>query len=153
MEQLKAFFEKAKTDKELGEKFNALGSKGAGPDEYIALAAEYGFTVTMEEMDEEKKNRKLNEDQLEGVAGGGTSDKYNCWFTSSGQKKTMNGDIYIRCNSWWCGTPLETCKCWNNPQCEDAWHKVYADDLWLYPSTWANHGSKAPPKYGTVGEV
>ncbi|MCL2079393.1 MAG: Nif11-like leader peptide family natural product precursor [Oscillospiraceae bacterium] len=49
MNKMQAFIEKAKTDKDLLAKLDALGASGAGPDKVVALAAEYGFTVTEEE--------------------------------------------------------------------------------------------------------
>ena len=51
MEQIKLFIEKAKTENELMAKLDALGAKGAGADEVVVLAAEYGFTVTKEDME------------------------------------------------------------------------------------------------------
>jgi len=48
VEQLKAFIEKVESDKELSEKVNAIGAKGAGSDELISLAAECGFIITAE---------------------------------------------------------------------------------------------------------
>ena len=85
MEQLKAFIEKAKTDKVLAEKLDILGIKGAGDDEIIALAAEYGFTITKEEIENIKshscnscKSCELKEEDLENVAGGRiTQNRYN----------------------------------------------------------------------------
>ena len=73
MEQLKAFIDKAESDKELMDKLGALGEKGAGADDVVALAAEYGFTVTAEEIEDAKsltKKNELGEEKLEAVAGG-----------------------------------------------------------------------------------
>ena len=80
MNQIKALLEKAKSDENLMEKLNELGKKEQD-DEIIALASEHGFTITKEEM-EEMKNRttesgKLNEEDLDKVAGGGATQ--NRW--------------------------------------------------------------------------
>jgi len=86
MEQVKAFIEKAKTDSELMAKLDALGRKGAeAVDEVIALAAEYGFTVTKEDAEAARcetcprhHHGELSEYDLAGVSGGGwTSNRYD----------------------------------------------------------------------------
>ena len=81
MEQMQAFIEKAKNDKELMAKLDALGASGAGPDkmpgEIVALAAEYGFSITEEdyrkanEQAGAQKTGELKEEELEAAAGGG----------------------------------------------------------------------------------
>jgi len=89
MEQLNAFIEKIESDNELMAKVKALGEKANQPDEIIALAAEYGFTVTTDDIEQLKncagcngmngvgKNRELSEEALETVAGGGrTVNRY-----------------------------------------------------------------------------
>jgi len=85
MEQLKLFLEKAKTDSELAAKLDALGVKKAGDDEIIALAAEYGFTFTKEDIEQMKSEEpkhcgscELREEELDNVAGGGGGhDRFN----------------------------------------------------------------------------
>ena len=82
MSQMTAFIEKAKSDGELMEKLNALGKKNAGPDEVIALAAEYGFTVTKEEIESARRQScphhgKLTEEDLDAVSGGWTQNRYD----------------------------------------------------------------------------
>ena len=83
MEQLKALIEKAKSDEELMAKLDALGAKDAGDDEIIALAKEYGFTVTAEDIDQVKNesagstDKELTEEELEAVAGGGSENRYD----------------------------------------------------------------------------
>ena len=148
MEQLKAFLEKAESDKELMDKFNEIGSNGACADDYIALASEYGFTVTMEEMEEEKKSVLLSEDQLEDVAGG-IAPRLFCWFSTAGETKEIDGNNYRLCNAWWCSTKWETCKCKDTPQCKDSWHRLNHREWGLYPKDWANHSKKLPPEYKT----
>jgi len=101
MEQLKVFIEKAKTDSDLAAKLDALGVKKASDDEVIALAVEYGFTFTKEDMaqmrspsklstlnelsEEEQKHcgscklstpSKLSEEELESISGG-EHDRHN----------------------------------------------------------------------------
>ena len=85
MEQLKAFLEKAKTDSELAAKLDELGSQKAVDDEYIALAAEHGFTFTKEDIEQMKSEEpkhcgscELQEEDLDNVAGGGGGhDRFN----------------------------------------------------------------------------
>ena len=90
MEQLNAFIEKIESDNELEAKIKALGEKANQPDEIIALAAEYGFTVTTDDIEQLKncagcsgmngagKNGELSEEALEAVAGGGrTKNRYS----------------------------------------------------------------------------
>ena len=97
MEQLKAFIEKARSDKELMAKLDALGENNAETDKIITLAKESGFTITADEIVKLKnentaESAELREDELEAVAGGGptqnrydskscknmTRTKYNC---------------------------------------------------------------------------
>ncbi|MCL2010653.1 MAG: Nif11-like leader peptide family natural product precursor [Synergistaceae bacterium] len=80
MEQMKAFIEKAKTDKDLMAKLNALcvGEEAPDkmPDKIVALAAEHGFAITAEDYRKgaeracTRKSGELKEEELEAVAGG-----------------------------------------------------------------------------------
>jgi len=73
MEQLKAFLEKAGTDNDLSAKLEALGEDTKHSEKLIAIAAEHGFTVTQEEIEEAKSAKpkgQLSEEELETVAGG-----------------------------------------------------------------------------------
>ena len=84
MNQMQAFIEKAKHDKALMAKLNELGAAGAGPGEIVALAAEYGFSITEEdyrkaaEMAGTQQTRELAEEDLDAVAGGTpTEDRHD----------------------------------------------------------------------------
>ena len=85
MDQMQAFIEKARNDKELMAKLDALGAGGAGaePDKIVALAAEYGFSITEEdyrkanEQTGVRKTGELKEEDLEAVAGGATQNRYD----------------------------------------------------------------------------
>ena len=55
MNQMTAFIEKAKSNGELMAKLDALGKNNAGTDEVISLAAEHGFTVTKEDVEEARR--------------------------------------------------------------------------------------------------
>ena len=82
MEQIKAFIEKANTNSELMTKLDALGAKNVGAEDFIALAAEYGFTFTEQEYEQAKthtraKTGELSEEDLDAVSGGGTENRYN----------------------------------------------------------------------------
>ncbi|MCL2049157.1 MAG: Nif11-like leader peptide family natural product precursor [Defluviitaleaceae bacterium] len=52
---MKAFIEKARSDTAILAKLDALGAAGASADKIVALAAEYGYTVTEEECREAAK--------------------------------------------------------------------------------------------------
>ena len=84
MNQLKAFIEKARNDSELTAKLDALVAGGAGPAEVAALAAEYGFDVTEEDVRQATEaagshgSGELAEEDLEAVAGAfGTQNRYD----------------------------------------------------------------------------
>jgi len=76
MNQMQALLEKARNDKELMAKLDALGASGAGPDKIIALAAEYGFSITAEDYTNAcesamaLKSGEISEVELDSVAGG-----------------------------------------------------------------------------------
>ena len=148
MEQLKLFLEKANQDKELMEKLDVLNSKNAGTDEIVALASEYGFAFTEQDVEHFKKQRELSEEELEGAAGGfilpGTKTG-NCFFMPSGQKKHENGALWMQCKSD-CYNYLQ-CNCHHEPNiCVNKWHKINEDTLFLKPLNYANHRNKEPDK-------
>jgi len=152
MEQLKAFIEKAKSDNELTEKLNRFGEKGAGADEYIKIAAEYGFTITEDEFEKANKANELSEEQLEDIAGG-TSDwarHHCCWFTPTGKRRGDNNEIFLECNSS-CKNLFTNymCYCHGTGYCSAKWHRFSDTDnrLILYLET--NHLEKAPPSFNT----
>ncbi|MCL2071901.1 MAG: Nif11-like leader peptide family natural product precursor [Oscillospiraceae bacterium] len=78
MEQMQAFIEKARNDSSLMAKLDELGSAGAEDEKIIALAAEHGFSITVEECRAAResagacKTCELAEEDLESAAGGGT---------------------------------------------------------------------------------
>jgi len=86
MSQMKAFIEKANSDESLTAKLNELGEKDIKDEEIIALAAEYGFTITKDEIENMRfhscnscKSCEIQEEELESVAGGGmpTQNRWN----------------------------------------------------------------------------
>jgi predicted ribosomally synthesized peptide with nif11-like leader len=62
-EQLKAFLEKVKGDTSLQEKLKAANDA----DAVVAIAKAAGFLISVDDL---KKDQKLSEEELEGVAGG-----------------------------------------------------------------------------------
>ena len=66
-EQLKAFLEKVKADTSLQEKMKAASDA----DAVVAIAKAAGFSITAEDLNSDRQN--LTDDELEGVAGGGTA--------------------------------------------------------------------------------
>ncbi len=69
-EQLKAFLEKVQVDTSLQEKFKAA----ANADAVTAIAKEAGFSISAEDL--KTAQSELSEEELEGVAGGGSY--YQC---------------------------------------------------------------------------
>jgi predicted ribosomally synthesized peptide with nif11-like leader len=62
LEKLKAFLEKVKGDKSLQDKLKAVKT----PEDVVGIAKEHGHEFTADKLAE------LSEEELEGVAGGGT---------------------------------------------------------------------------------
>jgi len=74
MSQMKAFFDKAMSDKDLMAKLDELGRRNAEDEELISLAAENSFFLTKKDIEkfiaQASKSRELSEEDLENVAGG-----------------------------------------------------------------------------------
>ena len=68
-EQLKAFLEKVKGDKELQEKLKVA----ADADAVVAIAKEAGFSISIEDLT--KAQPEVSDEELENTAGG------TCWWT------------------------------------------------------------------------
>ena len=77
MSQIKEFIDKAMSDENLMAKLDELGINNTTNDEVIALAAEYGFTISKDDIESMKNDKtesgELNEEDLEKVAGGAGS--------------------------------------------------------------------------------
>lgn len=162
MEQLNAFIEKAKSEKELADKLSELDPKGAKAEEYVALAAEYGFTITAEEIEKHRKRAELSEEELEGVVGGEAAfqTSLTCWFTPTGKgyKKSMFSDYRVECKSF-CFGIIEQCSCYGGGRggeiCYEKWHVIEKKegapdrprDHYLAPIDKSNHWKKAPFTY------
>ena len=69
-EQLKAFLEAVKADAGLQEKLKAA----TDPDAVVVIAKAAGFMISVDDLNN-AGYQELSEEELEGVAGGGT---YNC---------------------------------------------------------------------------
>ena len=71
---LLSMLEKAKTDMAFMDKLEELGRKNAAPEEIVALAAEYGFSITAEDLKSCNGNctkcGELSSEELETVSGG-----------------------------------------------------------------------------------
>ena len=104
MEQINALIEKAKSDKELMDKLDALGEKDAGNDEIITLAKEYGFTVTAEEIEKIKSEGsttgEIKEEELEAVAGGWSENRYDPKTCKNITRKKYDCEGFL--NWRWC---------------------------------------------------
>ena len=65
-DQLKAFLEKVKADTSLQEKLKAASDA----DAVVAIAKEAGFSISADDL--KKAQSEISEEELEGVAGGGS---------------------------------------------------------------------------------
>lgn len=72
-EQLKAFLEKVKADTSLQEKLKSAANAQA----FVTFAKEAGFSISTDDLT--KAQSELSEEELEGVAGGGT-EQLGCGF-------------------------------------------------------------------------
>ena len=83
MNQMQEFIKKAKSDRSLMAKLDELGATGAGDEAVVALAAEYGFTVTVEDCREAAakscphRRGELAEEDLDVVSGGATQNRWD----------------------------------------------------------------------------
>ena len=68
-EQVKAFMEAVKADAGLQQKLNAA----ADADAVVAIAKEMGFVISAEELQRAQAGSEVSEEELEGVAGGGSA--------------------------------------------------------------------------------
>tara|TARA_B100001121_G_scaffold122165_1_gene107074 strand:+ start:312 stop:578 length:267 start_codon:yes stop_codon:yes gene_type:complete len=69
-ELLKAFLEKVKADTSLQEKLKAA----ADSDAVLAIAKDAGFIISIDDL-KNAQVTELSDEELEGVAGGGTTDR------------------------------------------------------------------------------
>ena len=127
MDQLNEFIKKAESDEELTKKLETLGHNNAQLDEYIKLAAEYGFTITEDDIKELNKSKdhstvELNEEDLDNVTGGaGPGEK--CFFKPEHpvQLKMVGNTGWVKCGSR-CVTFPFLCRCHGGKFCVDFWH-------------------------------
>ena len=70
-EQLKAFQEKVRVDTSLQEKLKAA----VDADAVTAIAKEAGFSISADDL--KNAQSELSDEELEGVAGGGTWDRWS----------------------------------------------------------------------------
>ncbi|MCC8152391.1 MAG: Nif11-like leader peptide family RiPP precursor [Lachnospiraceae bacterium] len=109
---MKEFLEAVEKNEELKAKVDALSNKpDAVPADFIALAKEYGFTLTEADFAEGKTEGEITEDELEAVAGGGacactlggggnpsdTTQTCYCVFAGAGYRKTGGEGLDARC--------------------------------------------------------
>ena len=80
---MQAFIEKAKSDNALMARLDELGAAGASAEGVVALAAEHGFSITVEDCREAAakscphRRGELAETDLDDVAGGGTQNRWD----------------------------------------------------------------------------
>lgn len=93
---MKNFLEAIEQNEELKAKIETLNANPqAKTEDFIALAGEYGFTLTAEDFApvEAKVNTELSDDELESVAGGG-----NCaCFLGGGGTATKERELTCAC--------------------------------------------------------
>ena len=121
MEQINLFMEKAQTDEGLAAKLKEMQANNATVEEFIALAAEHGFSVTKEDV--EQPNRKgsgeLSEKELNNAAGGSRGGV--CHYRSDGEGRTSRGG-YGCANNVKCHLFKEKCICYGKPNCVSGNH-------------------------------
>ena len=78
-ENLKKFLEEASKNEELKAKLAALTDKDTAVEKAIAIAKEYGFTLTAEDF-QPAAGKELSPDEMDAVAGGRDSD---CWYVGT----------------------------------------------------------------------
>jgi hypothetical protein len=90
------------------------------------------------------ENKKLGEEQLKEVAGGGSAFHRLCFFTPTGKKKEVKGNLWAECASN-CGNigKYGGCDCHGSLfVCENKWHLIDSVTEELLPRDWANHADK-----------
>ena len=104
--RLEEFNKKISEDEALKARVEAIGDD---MDAAVALAAEFGFTFTVDDLEALKPSSdlpqgELSEDQLDNVAGGATQNRYNssrCWgakkviYECVGFLKAVHCDHYV----------------------------------------------------------
>ena len=78
-EQLKAFLEKVKADTSLQEKLKAAAS----PEAAIEITKDAGFSIIAEDI-QSMQSESVNDEELEGAAGGGFDDCICTIFVQGG---------------------------------------------------------------------
>ena len=156
MDQIKLFIEKARSDAGLMAQLEKMRLRDATVDEYIALAAEYGFTITQADYENAMtvnmpKSGEITEEQLEDVSGGILVVSDECWFKDSGEYRyfTHAGEnrVRARCTER-CTLFLAICGCRGWSACVDGWHEVHIESAVLWPENFRNHDEK-----GTINIV
>jgi len=125
MNQIELFIEKAQTEAELAAKLEEMRVNDAGTDEFIALAAEYGFTLTKEDIEQPPDaSSELCMDELEIVAGGDRGGARQTCFFIQGKHNGRERDSY----GWYCKNRnrchyfTEMCKCYGTTNCKAGQH-------------------------------
>ena len=130
MEQINLFMEKAQEDEELAAKLKEMQASKATVEKFIAFAAEHGFTVTKEDVEQPPKvSGELSEQQLDEVAGGKT--KHQCFFIAASPVSTKEirgvytsrNFTFTKCtNAVRCNWFRESCRCNGTVNCQDGYH-------------------------------
>jgi len=120
VEQINLFMEKAQTDEGLAVRLKEMQVRNATVEELITLAAEHGFTVTKEDV--EQPNRKvsgeLSEEQLEEIVGGQQAS--GCFFRAGSGIALRKVDCR---NFWRCHHFNPMCICYDTNRCQYGEHR------------------------------
>ena len=154
MEQIELFIEKAQSDSELAAKLEEMRINDAGVEEFIALATEYGFTLTKEDIEQSPNdNGELSEEQLENVAGGNpmkTGD--NCYFEPASPvtlKRRYDGAIWALCRKK-CNFIWTYCFCFKTSWCVDKYHKLDPTEADGYAYPWEKSTNRHDQSWSRV---
>ena len=146
MEQFKAMIKSMEKDRAFFEEFGRL-LYDADDAAILMLVKEKGFNITGEDLNsykdfiskaetDMKNSQKLDEEDLEGVAGGNTDmpdgrRRIHCMSHLPGKAEYRNGAERKQCKAWSCWIPIKApwgttgyCNCYETSWCVDCWHKV-----------------------------
>ena len=117
MEQINLFMEKVQADEGLAAKLKEMQANNTTVEDFIALAAEHGFTVTKEDVEQPtcKGSGELSEEELSDAVGGSRSSS-TCYYRSDGNGPKPQGG-YACTNHIKCHFYKDKCFCYGTPNC------------------------------------
>ena len=93
---------------------------------------------------ENKNNTPISEENLETVSGGNLGVLAGCYFTPTGNIRTVGTKVEAECASECHHLPISRCPCWNKDHCVGKWHTIDSETSELSPVSFSNHKQKKP---------